>query len=55
MGRCYNSAVIRAPRNEAWDRIKNFHDLSWAAGVIAKVETIRKIRLAASPIPQVLL
>ncbi len=40
MGRCYNSAVIPAPRNEVWDRIKNFHDLSWAAGVIDKVEPI---------------
>lgn len=40
MGRCYNSAVIPAPRSEVWDRIKNFHDLSWAAGVIEKIEPI---------------
>lgn len=40
MGRCYNSAVIPAPRNAVWDRIKDFHDLSWAAGVIDKVAPI---------------
>ena len=40
MGRCYNSAVIAAPREQVWDRIKDFHDLSWAAGVISKVDRV---------------
>ena len=40
MGHCYNSAVIAAPRAQVWERIKDFHDLSWAAGVVSKVDRV---------------
>lgn len=40
MGRCYNTTVIDAPVNEVWQRVRDFHDLSWAAGVITKVDRI---------------
>ncbi|MHC4569002.1 MAG: SRPBCC family protein [Planctomycetota bacterium] len=38
MGRCYNSAVIGAPREKVWQAIRDFHDLGWAQGVITKVD-----------------
>ncbi len=38
MGKCYNSAVIEAPCEKVWETICNFHDLSWAAGVVTEVE-----------------
>lgn len=40
MGQCYNSAVIAAPVDRVWQALRDFHDLSWAAGVVEKVETL---------------
>ena len=40
MGNCYNKIEIDAPVTRVWDKIKDFHDLSWAAGVI---ETLAKV------------
>lgn len=40
MPRCYQSIVIKAPTDKAWDTIRNFHDMSWAASVIQKCEAI---------------
>ncbi|MHC4539026.1 MAG: SRPBCC family protein [Planctomycetota bacterium] len=40
MGRCYNSAVINAPLETVWERINDFHDLSWAPEVITKVDAV---------------
>lgn len=37
---CYNSIVIDAPADQVWEKIRNFHDLSWAAGVIEKCEAV---------------
>ena len=34
MGKCYHSATVNAPCETVWRRIRNFHDLSWAAGVV---------------------
>ena len=34
MGRCYNSITIPAPASEVWAALRNFHDMSWAEGVI---------------------
>jgi len=34
MGKCYNSITISAPASEVWAALRNFHDMSWAAGVI---------------------
>lgn len=40
MGHCYNSTVVNVPIEKVWDRFKDFHDLSWAAGVITKLEVV---------------
>ena len=40
MGQCYNSIVIQASVEDVWNKIKSFHDLSWAPKVITSVEVI---------------
>ncbi len=40
MGHCYNSAVIGATSSTVWDTIRNFHDMSWAEGVVTKVDVV---------------
>lgn len=37
---CYNSCVVNAPVDRVWSALRNFHDLSWARGVVQKVERI---------------
>jgi hypothetical protein len=37
---CYNSIVINAPADDVWNTLKKFHDLSWSANVITKVEKV---------------
>lgn len=44
MGKCYNSAVINAPCDKVWKTIRNFHDLTWAPGVIAKVAAVGDLK-----------
>ena len=38
MGSCHNSIVLDMPREKVWDAIRDFHDLSWAKGVITKLD-----------------
>ena len=38
MGKCYNSVTISAPSDQVWSAIKDFHEMSWATGVITSVE-----------------
>ena len=38
MGQTYQSIIIDASVEKIWDTLKNFHDMSWAAGVIEKCE-----------------
>lgn len=40
MGKCYNKVEINAPVAAVWDKISNFHDMSWAPGVITSVEKV---------------
>lgn len=40
MGKCYNSTVVDASRDEVWQKIRDFHDLEWVAPVITKLEVI---------------
>jgi len=40
MGSCYNSAVVDAPIEAVWQRIRNFHHMDWAQGVIESLETV---------------
>jgi len=35
---CYNSAVIPAPLDKVWGKLRDFHDMSWAEGVIESCE-----------------
>jgi len=37
---CYNSTVISASVNDVWALFRNFHDMSWAEGVITKTEPV---------------
>lgn len=37
---CYNSVVIDKPIDEVWNTVKDFHDMSWAKGVIESVEKV---------------
>lgn len=37
---CYNTTVVKAPLGEVWKRLRDFHDLSWAEGVIESNEII---------------
>jgi len=43
MPQCYQSIVIAAPIEQVWDTVKNFHDFSWAAGVIDSCEAVGSI------------
>jgi len=36
----YNTRVITAPVDEVWKALRNFHDLSWAKGVIDDLEVV---------------
>lgn len=40
MGKTYQSAVINAPIDKVWARIRNFHDMSWGFGVIETCEAV---------------
>ncbi len=40
MGACHNKIEISAPVGKVWDKIKDFHDLSWARGVIEKLDKV---------------
>lgn len=40
MGQCYNTTVVNAPVDEVWSTVRNFHDMSWAEGVITSVEKV---------------
>ncbi len=37
MGNCYNSIVINTDPEEAWNALRNFHDMSWASEIITSV------------------
>jgi hypothetical protein len=37
---CYNSTVVRANIDQVWALFSNFHDMSWAEGVITKTEPV---------------
>ena len=40
MGKCFNKIEISAAPQKVWDTINNFHDLSWAPGVVESLEKI---------------
>jgi carbon monoxide dehydrogenase subunit G len=38
MGNCYNTIEINAPINTVWETIRDFHDASWAPGVVTSMK-----------------
>ncbi len=40
MGKTYQSIVIDRPADEVWATIRDFHDLSWATGVIESLDVV---------------
>ena len=40
MGKTYQTAVIKAPIDQVWSKIKNFHDLSWAPNVVTQCTAV---------------
>jgi len=44
MGKTYQSIVINAPVEKVWEKLSNFHDMSWASGVINKCEPVGKLK-----------
>ncbi len=37
---CFNSCVVQAPVDKVWGALRSFHDFSWAASVIQKVDVV---------------
>ena len=37
---CQNSTIVQLPIDQAWEKLKNFHDMSWAPNVITSVEKV---------------
>mgnify|MGYP002265665198 CR=1 FL=1 len=40
MGTCYNKIEIQAPIAKVWETIKDFHDASWAPGVVTSMDKV---------------
>lgn len=40
MGHCYNNIDLNVPIEKVWNTISNFHDLSWATGVITSLRIV---------------
>jgi hypothetical protein len=40
MGCCRNSTVVKAPIEEVWAVLRNFHDFGWGQGVIETCEPV---------------
>ena len=36
----YQSTIVRAPADRVWQALRDFHDMSWAAGVVEKCEVV---------------
>lgn len=37
---CYNSCLVNAPVERVWSALRNFHDMSWATGVVQSLERV---------------
>lgn len=40
MPQCYQSIIVEAPVEKVWETLKDFHDMSWASGVIESCKAI---------------
>ena len=44
MGKTYQSVVINAPVEKVWVALRNFHDLSWASGVVTSCTPVGDLK-----------
>ena len=42
MSTCYNTTVINAPMDTVWEILSDFHDMTWALGVVDKCQKVGK-------------
>ncbi len=40
---CYNSIIVDAPAERVWSTLRDFHDMSWAPGVVERCEPVGEI------------
>ena len=40
MGQVYKSIVVNAPVEKVWAKLRNFHDMSWAEGVVENLKVV---------------
>ena len=40
MGSCNNNITVNASIDTVWQTLRNFHDMSWAPGVITSVQAV---------------
>jgi hypothetical protein len=40
MRKTYQTTVVNAPVDEVWALLRNFHDMSWATGVVERCEAV---------------
>ena len=43
MGQCYNTITVSAPIDTVWKAVRDFHNLSWAQGVVEKVDVVGEL------------
>ncbi len=44
MGQVYKSIIVDAPVDKVWATIRNFHDLSWAKGVVEETKVVGDLK-----------
>ena len=37
---CYNSCIVEGPVDRVWALLRNFHDLTWATGVVVMATSV---------------
>mgnify|MGYP000208561583 FL=1 len=43
MPTCYQSIIVSAPIEKVWDKVRNFHDMSWADQVITQCDAVGNV------------
>lgn len=44
MGQVYKSIIVNAPADKVWAKLRNFHDLSWAPGVVEDLKVVGDLK-----------
>ncbi len=44
MGQVYKSIIVDAPADKVWAKLRNFHDMSWASGVVEELKVIGELK-----------